>query len=90
MDLWRQVRIGGQRHADGDRRDVVGRGIAVIAELPQDIDRVRERVEDAREGDDRADAVETKVKDVTIPKFPPPPRIAQKRSGFESADAVRT
>ena len=30
------------------------------------------------------------MKDVTIPKFPPPPRIAQKRSGFESADAVRT
>ena len=25
-----------------------------------------------------------------MPKLPPPPRIAQKRSGFESADAVRT
>jgi hypothetical protein len=30
------------------------------------------------------------VNDVTIPKLPPPPRIAQKRSGLESADAVRT
>ena len=30
------------------------------------------------------------VNEVTTPKLPPPPRMAQNRSGFESADAVRT
>ena len=30
------------------------------------------------------------VNDVTMPKLPPPPRIAQKRSAFESSDAVNT
>jgi hypothetical protein len=30
------------------------------------------------------------VNEVTTPKLPPPPRIAQKRSGLDSADAVRT
>jgi hypothetical protein len=63
----------------------VRQGRAGIPEEAQHVERARQRVGHHTACDHRSNTVERVSSDAAMPKLPPPPRIAQNRSGFVSA-----